>query len=133
MFSVVIDYFKDRGGKVYMYVAGLDVANTLDSVNHYGIFIKLINMYIPFFVLNSCVNWYVKLSGCVRWVCILSQRFSMRSGVMEGSMISSLLFSLYIKDFIIVLRSQGYGCYLGDMFVDCLLFANDILLLSAFV
>ena len=54
MFSVVIDYFKDRGRKVYMYVAGLDVAKALDSVNHYGIFIKLINMHIPFYTENLC-------------------------------------------------------------------------------
>ena len=69
----------------------------------------------------------------MRWVGVLSQQFSMRNAVREGSMISPLLFSLYINDLIIVLRSQGYGCYLDDKFVGCLLFADDILLLSASV
>ena len=131
MFSTVVDYFNDRGSNVY--VAGLDVAKAFDSVNHYGIFIKLMNVHVPLCVLNVLVNWYGKLSGCVRWAGVLSQQFSMHSGVREGSVISPLLFSLYINDLIISLRSQGYGCYLGDMFAGCLLFADDILLLSASV
>ena len=36
----------------------------------------------------------------------------MRSGVREGSVISPLLFRLYIDDLIKILRSAGYGCYL---------------------
>ena len=55
----------------------------------------------------------------------------MRSGVREGSVISPLLFSLYIDDLITIARSAGYGCYLGDLYTSCFLFANDILMLSA--
>ena len=45
MLSTVIDYFNDRGSNVY--VAGLDVAKAFDRVNHYGIFIKLMNVQVP--------------------------------------------------------------------------------------
>ena len=119
MFSTVIDYFNERG--INVYVAGLDVAKAFGSVSHYGIFIKLINVHVPLCVLNTLVNRYGKLSGYVKWAGVLSQQFSLRSGVKEGSMISPLLFSLYINDLIIVVRSQGYGCYLSDMFVGSLL------------
>ena len=111
---------------------GLDVAKVFDSINHYGIFIELMNVHVSFCVLNTLVNWYGKFSGSVRLAGVLFQQFSMRSVVREGSVISPLLFSLYISD-LIVLRSQGYGCYLGDMFVGCLLFVDDILLVSASV
>ena len=129
MFSTVIDCFSDRGSDVY--IAGLDVAKGFDSVNHYEIFIKLMNVHVPLCVLNTLVNWYGKFSCCVRWAGILSQQFSMRSVL--GKVISPLLFSLYFNDLIVVLWSQGYECYLDDMFVGCLLFADDMLLLSASV
>ena len=131
MLGTVTDYFNDRGSNVY--AESLDVAKAFDSVNHYGIFIELMNEHVSFCVLITLVNWYGKLSGCVRWAGLLFQQFSMHSGVREGSFISPLLFSLYINDLIIVLRSQGYGCYLSDIFIGCLLFADDILLLSASV
>ena len=55
----------------------------------------------------------------------------MRSGVKESSAISPLFFSLYINDLIRILRSASYGCNLGDLYTGCLLFADNILLLSA--
>ncbi len=61
MSRTVINYFNDRGSNVY--VAGLDVAKAFDSVNHYGIFIKLMNVHVPLCVLNTLVNWYSKLLG----------------------------------------------------------------------
>ena len=131
MFSTVIDCLNDRGCNVH--VSGLDVAKAFDSVNYYGIFIKLMKVHVPLCILNTLENWYGKLSGCVRWAGVLSQQFSKRSGVKEGSVISPLLFSLYINDLIIVLRSQSYWFCLGDMFIGCLLFADDVLLLSASV
>ena len=85
--STVVDYFNDKGSNVF--VAGLDVSKAFDSINHYGIFIKFINANIPVYVLNTFVNWYLKLSGCVKWAGVCSQQFYMRSGVREGSVISS--------------------------------------------
>ena len=59
--------------------------------------------------------------------------FSVRSGVREGSIISPLIFSHYINDLVSLLKSEGYGCYLGNVYVGCLLFEDDIMLLSASV
>ena len=64
---------------------------------------------------------------------MLSQQLSVRSGVREGSTISPLIFSLYINDLVSLLKSEGYGFYLGNVYVGCLLFADDIMLLSAYV
>jgi Reverse transcriptase (RNA-dependent DNA polymerase) len=127
--SSVTEYFNERDSNVY--VAGLDVSKAFDSVNHFGVFVKLMDVNVPVCVLNTLVTWYSKLSACVRWAGVLSQQFDMHSGVREGSVISPLLFSLYINDLIDVLKSEGLGCYLGDIYAGCLLFADDILLLSA--
>jgi hypothetical protein len=127
--SCIIEHFNDRGSNVY--VAGLDITKAFDSVNHYGIYIKMMEIGVPLCILNTFVNWYAKLSGYVRWAGLMSSAFAMRSGVREGSVVSPLIFSLYIDDLIKTLRLKGFGCYVGNIFAGCLLFADDILLLSA--
>ena len=129
--STVVDHFNERGNNVYC--IGLDISKAFDSVNHDGIFIKLMNLNVPLCILHVLVNWCSKLSVCVRWAGVLSQPFDMRSGVGEGSVISPLIFSLNISDFIVILKSEGYGCCLSNVFAGNLLFADDILLLSASV
>ena len=52
--STVVDYFNDRGSNVF--VADLDVSKAFDSVNHYGIFIKLMSANFSVCVLNTFVN-----------------------------------------------------------------------------
>ena len=42
-----------------------------------------------------------------------------------------MLFSLYIDDLIAHLKSCGYGIHVGSLFVGCVLYADDIVLLSA--
>ena len=51
---------------------------------------------------------------------------------MEGSILSPLIFVLYINDSIKCLR-EGVGCYIGVNYCGCLLFANDIPLILASV
>ena len=72
LLMTAIDYFNDGGSNVY--AAGLDVAKAFDSVNHNGIFIKLMNVHVLLCVLNIFVNWYGKFSGCVRWAGVPSQQ-----------------------------------------------------------
>ena len=68
--STVLYYFNENGSNVF--IVWLDVSKAFDSVNHYGIFVKLINFNIPVRVLNNLINWYGKLSLSVRWACVLS-------------------------------------------------------------
>ena len=46
------------------------------------------------------------------------------------SVLSPYLFSLYIDDVINDLRQSGYGIYVGNIFTGCILYADDIILLS---
>jgi len=48
-----------------------------------------------------------------------------------GGVLSPVLFSLYIDDLIAHLKSCGYGIHVGSLFVGCVLYADDIVLLSA--
>ena len=41
------------------------------------------------------------------------------------------MFAFYINDIINDLKKSGYGIYVGSAFVGCVLYADDIVLLSA--
>ena len=43
---------------------------------------------------------------------------------------SPYLFTFYINDIIEDLKNSGYGIYIGSLFLGCILYADDILLLS---
>jgi len=54
-------------------------------------------------------------------------------GVRQGSGISPLLFIRYVDDLIVQLSSSGLGCHIGDNFLGCVMYADDLLVLSASV
>ena len=116
-------YFNERGS--YIHIAGLDVSKAFNNV------VKLMDVNILFCILNTLINWYSKLSACVQWTGKLSQQFDMCCDVREGSLISPLIFNFIINDLVSLMKSEGYSYYLGNVYAGCLLFANDIKLLSA--
>ena len=52
-----IDYFKDRGNSVF--VARLHITKAFDTINHYKLYDSLINSWIPKWILEVVINWYV--------------------------------------------------------------------------
>ena len=57
--------------------------------------------------------------------------FSVKNGVRQDGVFSGRLFNLYINELILKTDDIGLRCiYLHDIFVVCVLFADDILLLS---
>ena len=56
---------------------------------------------------------------------------SFKSGIRQGAITSPKMFNLYIRDLVYKLRDKG--CYICNQFAGCILFADDILLLSGSV
>ena len=44
---------------------------------------------------------------------------------------SPFLFAIYVDDLIDKLRQSGYGLHIGSLFVGCILYADDIVLMSS--
>ena len=109
-------------------MASLDVLKPFDRVNHFALFIKLIDIGIPLYVLNILINWHCQLTGCVRWLGALSVVFDVKSGVRQGGMNSPWFFYVYVNEPISKLRKSGVGCYIYYVFVGCIFFADDICL-----
>jgi len=55
----------------------LDISKAFDKVNHYCMFIKLINRSLPLglVLLKVLINWYGKCAVLVRWNNVLSKCF----------------------------------------------------------
>ena len=123
-----VDYFTSRGSNVF--AAFLDCSKGFDKVEHDGIYLKLVRRGVPLCVLRILKYWYSNLNSVVKWNNVISFSFSVRSGVRQGGVLSPHLFSIYVDDLIVTLRKLRIGCYIGDIFVASIVYADDICLLA---
>ena len=75
-------------------------------------------------------SWYSQLQCSVRWQNKFGDSFPVMCGVCQDGVLSPYLFALYIDDLIVSLRLSGYGLHISQLFIGCLLYADDIVLLS---
>jgi len=61
---------------------------------------------------------------------MLSSNFTIFAGVRQGGLLSPLLFSVYMDVLINRLRQSSLGCKLMQQYFGCILYADDILLMS---
>ena len=66
----------------------------------------------------------IKLSG------LKSTPFKIRNGTRQGSVLSPIIFSLYLDDLIKQLRQLGLGCHIGGKWYGACCYADDIILLA---
>ena len=100
-------------------------------MNHYKLFNSLLHAGVPVIVhvVDVLCNWYSKLVFPVRWNNTISVQFSVGSGVRQGSCLSPTVLNVFMNIFIVQLRLMGIGCYVASVFVGCMLYADDILLM----
>ena len=127
MLRTSVEYFNSKGSTVFL--ASLDIKKAFDSVNHDKLFDCLKNAGLPQVFIGLLHNWYSKIVVNVRWGSSYSIAFPVLNGTRQGSVISPTLFNVFINMFIVQLRSQGIGCVLRGMFVGCILYADDMILL----
>ena len=75
-------------------------------------------------------DWYSKLTSVVRWNGVLSRSFAVTCGVRQGGILSPILFNVYVDELIELLRDSSCGCCVNRTFIGCLMYADDLLLLS---
>jgi len=127
-FTESVKYFTSRGSKVHCNF--LDASKAFDKILHYGLFVKLIDRGVPDTFLRILVNWYSDMSCCVVWNNAAGQTFNVKCGVRQGGILSPYLFSVYIDALVDSLRHSNNGVYIGNLFIGCILYADDIVLLS---
>jgi len=126
-----VQYFNDRSSNVY--IASLDASKAFDRLNHYKLFATLYKKNLSLIFINIIINWYQKLSVVVKWQGAYSLPLTVHSGTKQGSIISSIIFNMYVDCMISNLKSSKYGCHLCQKYIGCIMYADDLLLLSASV
>jgi len=124
----VVKHINDNGSTAVL--CALDVSKAFDKVNHFGLYLKLMHRNIPKLFLDILFCWYDKCFAFVRWGCFISKQFPILAGVRQGGVLSPALFAVYIDDLIRRLKLSRHGAYIGHEYVGCLVYADDILLVS---
>ena len=123
-----VDFFTERGSNVY--VAFLDYSKAFDTISHSGLFLKLMDRKVPLCFLLVIMYWYLNMIYDVKWVKSHSNSFPVLCGTKQGGILSPDFFAVYINDLIVILKNMGIGCHVIEIFIACLLFADDMSLIA---
>ena len=113
-----------------MSICFLDASKAFDRVNHQLLFQKLVKRKVPGYIIRILIFWYENQTMSVQWGNLLSESFHVSNGVRQGGILSSYLFNVYIDDLSTRLNGLSIGCKLGDLLINHLMYADDLVLLS---
>ena len=80
---------------------------------------------LPGNIVKILIDWYGKVSNIVKWNNCFSRCVIVKSGICQGGILSPLLFNIYTDCLILGLKSS----YMRGLFVGCIAYADDLLLL----
>ncbi|CAG2250137.1 unnamed protein product [Mytilus edulis] len=112
------------------YLCFIDFSKAFDSVDHTMLFHKLLSIGIRGNMYRAIKATYSKLQAAVRLNDQLTDWFAVEAGVRQGDNLAPTLFTLFIDDLVPEINSLGLGIDIGNECLSCLLYADDIVLLS---
>lgn len=123
-----VQYYVDRGTPVY--ACFLDLSRAFDLVSYEVLWEKLREVSVPSEVLCLFKYWYSNQTNQIRWQNSLSEEYRLECGVRQGGISSPKLFNLYLNELIVELSSKPVGCKVGNVSVNNLSYADDMVLLG---
>ena len=107
----------------------VDATKAFDQVEYCELFRLSEECDKPTHVIRVLLNLYAGHQARMIWNEIASSSFHVGNGVIQGGILSAVLFCIYLN-VLIALKQAGVGCYLGKWFVGVLAYADDIVLLA---
>ena len=124
----VTTYFMRRGTAVHACL--LDCTKAFDKCRFDKLFSKLLANGMPPIVVRVLVFIYEEQTGWVKLGGKRSTPFGLTNGTRQGSVLSPILFSVYLDDLLKELRRLQLGCHIGGYWFGGLGYADDLILLA---
>lgn len=123
-----ITYFQRNGSSVYSCL--MDMSKAFDNVKHSVLFKKLLDQGLPSIIVRYILVTYKHQKANVRWNGEISEFFKVTNGVKQGAILSAILYCVYTNELFQELRQKRVGCTINQIYLGCLGYADDLLLLS---
>ena len=124
----VVDEYVAEGSTVN--VCALDLSKAFDRINHFALFLKLMNRNTSVNLLAVIEKWFSISVTCVKWGDRMSNYFNLVSGVRQGGVSSLSLFAIYVNDIAKKLIARGIGCHMSFICTGIFLYADDLFFIA---
>ena len=124
----VTKYYTQRHSPSY--TCFLDTSKAFVKINHFKLFRKLLDRKTPIVIVRIILLWDSKQTVCIKWGRFISVFFSISNGVRQGGILSPKLFSVYINDLSDKLVKLKVGCYIDNLCMNYVMYANDSCLMA---
>ena len=109
MINETIQYYTANGGKP-VYLLLLDASKAFDKVSFTMLFNMLLDKNVCPRIIKMLYFMYTTQSCYVTWSNSRSDKFTISNGVKQGTVISPLLFTMYVDGLFMQLKNLGLSC-----------------------
>ena len=127
-FKETTSYYNSLSSPVY--ACYMDLSKAFDRVNYWILLDKLLQRGMPRLYARLFCYWFTHQQFAIRWNGMLSQFFSISNGVRQGGVLSPIFFNVFIDDLSCALRDTEIGCFIGNVCLNHLCYADDMVLLA---
>ena len=121
-------YCNTKDGRVY--ACFVDFQKAFDTVIHTGMKLKLLDIGVGTRFYNTIKQMYNTSQSCIKTSNGITDFIPVRLGVKQGDNLSPNLFKIFINDLPKLLENSMHPILLNNRSVNCLLYADDLILLS---
>jgi len=126
--KTIIDKYLHKKDKIY--ACFVDFKKAFDTVTRPAIYLKLLNMNIGGLFYKLIKDMYSKSNICIKLGQYMTELFSSSVGVKQDDVLTPNLFKIFINDLPDYMLNTVDPIYLNNNRIDCLLYADDVILLS---
>ena len=130
IFIINTIFRKFCNAKKKLYVCFVDFRKAYDKVWQEALLLKLLKMGVRGNFFGVIRSMYTDCRSCIKNDGFLSNTFPCLSGVRQGDVMSPNLFNIYINDLPSIFDNDNDSPKLNNVYVHCLLYADDLVLFS---
>jgi len=108
----------------------VDIRKAYPTVFRDGLFTKLAQRGIGGDMWSTMKDMYTNLTSQVKVAGTASEEYPMETGLMEGAILSPLLYTIFIDDLAKKFEQSGLGCKIGNVWTGALYYADDLCLMA---